>query len=157
MFRVSTLDWNNLPKADGKVDGSKDFFGRETFLTVSGQLNVEAYCMALSKVYTFGPTFRAENSNTTRHLAEFWMIEPEIAFADLAADADLAERFLKHIFAAVLRDRMDDMKFFAERIDKTCIERLEKFVSASFERVDYTEAIRLARVLDASYSKASML
>ena len=105
MFRVSTLDAHNLPKTDaGKVDWKQDFFGREAFLTVSGQLNVEAYCLALSKVYTFGPTFRAENSNTTRHLAEFWMIEPEIAFADLAADADLAERFLKHIFNYVLQE-----------------------------------------------------
>src|SRR5512139_3631994 len=103
LFRVSTLDLVNLPRdANGKVDFAQDFFGRETFLTVSGQLNVETYCMALSKVYTFGPTFRAENSNTSRHLAEFWMVEPEIAFADLAADADLAEAMLKHIFRTLL-------------------------------------------------------
>ncbi|MBL8730867.1 MAG: asparagine--tRNA ligase, partial [Planctomycetes bacterium] len=126
MFRVSTLDALNPPKEPtGKVDWKQDFFGREAFLTVSGQLNVEAYCLALSKVYTFGPTFRAENSNTTRHLAEFWMIEPEIAFADLAADADLAERFLKHIFRYVLQERMDDLKFCDERIQKGVIARLE--------------------------------
>jgi len=142
MFRVSTLDVANLPRTgDGKVDFSRDFFGKEAFLTVSGQLNVEAYCLAMSKVYTFGPTFRAENSNTSRHLAEFWMIEPEIAFADLAADADLAERFLKAIFKTLLDERGDDMKFFAERIDKDCINRLERFVTASFERLTYTEAI----------------
>jgi asparaginyl-tRNA synthetase len=142
MFRVSTLDIANLPRTpEGKVDWSQDFFGKEASLTVSGQLNVETYCLALSKVYTFGPTFRAENSNTTRHLAEFWMIEPEIAFADLHADADLAERFLKYIFTAVLNERPDDMKFFAERIDKDCISRLEKFVESSFERMTYTDAV----------------
>ncbi len=142
MFRVSTLDQANLPRTpEGKIDFSKDFFGRETFLTVSGQLNVETYCLALSKVYTFGPTFRAENSNTSRHLAEFWMIEPEIAFADLAADADLAERFLKQIFKTLLDERADDMKFFAERVDKDCIRRLETFVTSAFERMTYTDAI----------------
>ncbi|HZN38510.1 MAG TPA: asparagine--tRNA ligase [Planctomycetota bacterium] len=142
MFRVSTLDVHNLPKDEaGKIDWKKDFFGRETFLTVSGQLNVEAYCLALSKVYTFGPTFRAENSNTTRHLAEFWMIEPEIAFADLKDDADLAERFVKHVFRRVLEERGDDMKFFEERVQKGVIERLEKFLDASFARMNYSEAI----------------
>ena len=142
MFRVSTLDLANLPRTpDGKIDFTKDFFGKEAFLTVSGQLNVETYCLAMSKVYTFGPTFRAENSNTSRHLAEFWMIEPEIAFADLAADADLAERFLKKIFETLLVERADDMKFFAERVDKDCITRLERFVTASFERMTYTDAI----------------
>ncbi len=134
MFRVSTLDVANR-------DFTQDFFGRETFLTVSGQLNVETYCCALSKVYTFGPTFRAENSNTSRHLAEFWMVEPEIAFADLNDNADLAESFLKYIFAALLAERGDDLKFFADRIDKTCIDRLERFVASSFERMTYTEAI----------------
>lgn len=144
MFRVSTLDIQNLPRDDkGKVDFHKDFFGKETFLTVSGQLNVEAYCLALSKVYTFGPTFRAENSNTARHLAEFWMIEPEIAFADLAADAQLAEDFLKFVFKAVLEERQDDLKFFVERHDKQCVARLEAFVNQSFERIDYTEAISI--------------
>ena len=142
MFRVSTLDLANLPRTpEGKIDFARDFFGKETFLTVSGQLNVEAYCLALSKVYTFGPTFRAENSSTSRHLAEFWMIEPEIAFADLAADADLAERFLKAIFKAVLDERADDMKFFAERVDQDCVARLERFVAASFERMTYTDAV----------------
>src|SRR4030095_7513196 len=126
---------------EGRADFSQDFFGREAFLTVSGQLNVETYCLALSKVYTFGPTFRAENSNTSRHLAEFWMVEPEIAFADLAADADLAESFLKYIFTALLNERGDDLKFFAERIDKQCITRLEAFVSSAFTRMSYTDAI----------------
>jgi len=144
LFRVSTLDLTNLPRTEsGAVDFNEDFFGRETFLTVSGQLNLEAYCLALSKVYTFGPTFRAENSNTSRHLAEFWMIEPEIAFADLAADADLAEALLKAIFTAVLEERGDDMAFFAQRIDKTCIERLENVIHSPFERLDYSEAIRV--------------
>ncbi len=144
MFRVSTLDMANLPR-DGKgaVDFSRDFFGKETFLTVSGQLNVEAYCLSLSKVYTFGPTFRAENSNTTRHLAEFWMIEPEIAFADLAADADLAEDFLKYLFRAVLDERGDDMAFIAERVQPDAITRLDTFINAPFERIDYTDAIGL--------------
>ncbi len=142
MFRVSTLDMVNLPRNEqGRIDYAQDFFGKEAFLTVSGQLAVETYCLALSNVYTFGPTFRAENSNTSRHLAEFWMIEPEIAFADLSADADLAENFLKYIFRALLDERDDDMKFFAERIDKDCIERIEKFVDASFERMDYSDAI----------------
>ncbi|MCA8978112.1 MAG: asparagine--tRNA ligase [Planctomycetes bacterium] len=144
MFRVSTLDLQNLPKNEqGGIDFRQDFFGGEAFLTVSGQLNVEAYCMALSKVYTFGPTFRAENSNTTRHLAEFWMIEPEIAFADLAADADLAERFLKHVFRRVLEQRPDDMQFFEDRVQKGVIERLEKFEQAAFERMDYGQAIEV--------------
>jgi asparaginyl-tRNA synthetase len=145
MFRVSTLDLANLtaiPRApDGRTDFARDFFGREAFLTVSGQLNVESYCLALSKVYTFGPTFRAENSNTSRHLAEFWMVEPEIAFADLSANADLAESFLKSILTVLLNERGDDMKFFADRIDKGCIARLERFVASSFERMTYTEAI----------------
>ena len=143
MFRVSTLDLANPPRDEhGGVDYSADFFGKAASLTVSGQLNVEAYCLAMSRVYTFGPTFRAENSNTTRHLAEFWMIEPEIAFANLADDADLAEDFLKYLFRAVLEERADDMKFFAEHIDKTCIQRLESFISASFERMDYSDAIK---------------
>ncbi len=142
MFRVSTLDAANPPRTpDGKVDWDKDFFGKETRLTVSGQLNVETYCMAMSKVYTFGPTFRAENSNTRRHLAEFWMIEPEIAFADLAADAQLAEDFLKFIFKALLAERADDMAFFEKFVDKDCITRLSKMVETTFARMDYTDAI----------------
>ena len=144
LFRVSTLDLVNLPRnAQGGIDFSQDFFGREAFLTVSGQLNVETYCMALSKVYTFGPTFRAENSNTSRHLAEFWMVEPEIAFADLAADAALAEALLKHVFRTVLAERPDDMAFFEERIEKGVIARLEGIVNADFVRMDYTEAIAI--------------
>ena len=145
MFRVSTLDLKNLREVprtpEGAIDFSQDFFGKEAFLTVSGQLNVETYCLALSKVYTFGPTFRAENSNTSRHLAEFWMVEPEIAFGDLSADADLAESFLKYILTALLNERADDMKFFADRIDKTCLARVEAFVKSSFQRITYTEAI----------------
>src|SRR5689334_20916621 len=142
MFRVSTLDMANLPRdAKGNVDFSRDFFGKETFLTVSGQLNVEAYCLSLSKVYTFGPTFRAANSHPTRHLAEFWMIEPEIAFADLNDDADLAEDFLKYLFRAVLAERADDMAFIAARVQKDAITRLEAFVNAPFERIHYSEAI----------------
>jgi asparaginyl-tRNA synthetase len=144
MFRVSTLDMANLPRGkDGAVDFSRDFFGKETFLTVSGQLNAEAYALALSKVYTFGPTFRAENSNTTRHLAEFWMIEPEVAFNDLAANAQLAEDFLKYMFRAVLDERGDDLAFIAERVQPDAITRLEAFVNAPFERIDYTDAIGL--------------
>jgi asparaginyl-tRNA synthetase len=144
LFRVSTLDLANLPRtADGKVDYTQDFFGRETFLTVSGQLNVEAYCLALSKVYTFGPTFRAENSNTSRHLAEFWMIEPEIAFADLGDDADLAESLLKHVFKALLEERADDMAFFEERIEKGVIAKLQGIVESQFVRVSYDEAIEV--------------
>jgi asparaginyl-tRNA synthetase len=143
MFRVSTLDLANLPRDDaGHVDFSTDFFGKPASLTVSGQLNVESYCLALSRVYTFGPTFRAENSNTARHLAEFWMIEPEIAFANLSDDADLAEDFLKHLFRTVLEERADDMAFFAEHVDKECIRRLEAFIAASFERMEYGDAIR---------------
>lgn len=144
LFRVSTLDLANLPRgADGQVDFATDFFGKQTYLTVSGQLNVEAYCLSLSKVYTFGPTFRAENSNTTRHLAEFWMIEPEIAFASLVDDADLAEAFLKYVVGAVLAERPDDMKFFADRVEKTAISRLEQLVETRFERIDYGDAVAL--------------
>src|SRR5512140_30550 len=142
LFRVSTLDLANLPRTpEGKVDYAQDFFGREAFLTVSGQLNVESYCLALSKVYTFGPTFRADNSNTSRHLAEFWMVEPEIAFADLADNAALAEALLKYVFAAVLAERADDMAFFNERIEKGVIAKLERIVASSFERMTYTEAV----------------
>jgi len=142
MFRVSTLDMENIPRNEaGGVDFAKDFFGREAHLTVSGQLNVETYCMAMSRVYTFGPTFRAENSNTRRHLAEFWMVEPEIAFADIFDDMTLAEDFLKYIFKAVLNERGDDLEFFNKWVDKGCIERLENFVSADFERMEYGDAI----------------
>jgi asparaginyl-tRNA synthetase len=144
LFRVSTLDLLHLPRtAEGKVDFAQDFFGREAFLTVSGQLNVEAYCLALTRVYTFGPTFRAENSNTSRHLAEFWMIEPEVAFATLADNAALAEALLKYVFGAVLSERADDMAFFDERIEKGVIAKLRGIVDAQFEHMDYTEAIRI--------------
>ncbi|AOV97348.1 asparagine--tRNA ligase [Edwardsiella hoshinae] len=144
MFRVSTLDMENLPRdAAGKVDYNEDFFGREAFLTVSGQLNGETYACALSKVYTFGPTFRAENSNTSRHLAEFWMVEPEVAFADLNAIAGVAEGMLKYVFNAVLEERADDMAFFAQRVDKDAIDRLQRFVSSDFAQVDYTDAITI--------------
>ena len=144
LFRVSTLDLANLPRtSDGKVDFAKDFFGREAFLTVSGQLNVEAYCLALSKVYTFGPTFRAENSNTSRHLAEFWMVEPEIAFADLHDDANLAEALLKHILKTLLAERPEDMAFFDERIEKGLVAKLQGIVESEFVRMDYSEAITI--------------
>jgi asparaginyl-tRNA synthetase len=144
LFRVSTLDLANLPhRPDGGIDHDKDFFGREAYLTVSGQLNVECYCLALSKVYTFGPTFRAENSNTSRHLAEFWMIEPEVAFADLDDLADLAESFLKAVVREVLERCEDDMAFFDKRIDDTVLARLGALVDSRFERLDYGEAIAI--------------
>jgi asparaginyl-tRNA synthetase len=152
LFRVSTLDLANLPRSeDGAVDFSKDFFGREAFLTVSGQLNVEAYCLALSKVYTFGPTFRAENSNTSRHLAEFWMVEPEIAFADLADDATLAERLLKFAFEALLKERAEEIAFFDERIEKGLAGKLEAIVTSDFERMEYGEAIEILERASAKF------
>lgn len=142
MLKVTNLDLTKVPlKTDGKIDFAQDFFARETFLTVSGQLNVEAYCEALTKVYTFGPTFRAENSNTARHLAEFWMVEPEIAFADLKDDAALAIDMIRYLAKTVLEERIDDMEFFAERIDKNCITRLEKIIKSEFTHMEYTEAI----------------
>ncbi|RMF17083.1 MAG: asparagine--tRNA ligase [Gammaproteobacteria bacterium] len=144
LFRVSTLDLMNLPRDEkGQVDFSEDFFEKEAFLTVSGQLNVESYCLAMSKVYTFGPTFRAENSNTSRHLAEFWMVEPEIAFADLNDDADLAESFLKHVIRQVLEQCEDDLAFFDQRISKGLVERLTHVMDTPFVRMDYTDAISL--------------
>src|SRR6516162_6360131 len=144
LFRVSNLDFANLPRTpDGKVDFAQDFFGREAFLTVSGQLNVEAYCLALTKVYTFGPTFRAENSNTSRHLAEFWMIEPEIAFADLSDNATLAEALLKYTFAALLKEREEALAFFDQRIEKGLVAKLEGIVGSEFVHMDYGEAIKV--------------
>ena len=137
LFRVSTLDLVNQKRNDY----GEDFFGEETYLAVSGQLNVEAFCLALKNVYTFGPTFRAENSNTSRHLAEFWMIEPEIAFADLGDNASLAENFLKVVFRETLEQCAEDMAFFAQRIDKQAIERLESVVESEFIRLDYTDAV----------------
>ena len=152
MFRVSTLDQMNLPKDDkGNIDYSKDFFGSESFLTVSGQLNVEAYAMAMSKVYTFGPTFRAENSNTSRHLAEFWMVEPEIAFADLNDNADLAEDMMRYVFEAVLNEREDDMAFFEQRVDSDCINRLRNVIDNKFERMDYTDVIDILKKSDKKF------
>jgi len=141
LFRVSTLDLMNPPKHEGKIDFSQDFFGKEAYLTVSGQLNAECYALALSKVYTFGPTFRAENSNTSRHLAEFWMIEPEIAFADLNDDADLAEGLLKHVIKRVMNERVDDIAFFNQWVDKTVLARLQHVLEAGFVKMDYTDAV----------------
>ncbi|HEB28641.1 MAG TPA: asparagine--tRNA ligase, partial [Porticoccus sp.] len=142
MFRVSNLDLANLPRTElGGVDFSQDFFAEEAFLTVSGQLNVEAYCLAMSKVYTFGPTFRAENSNTSRHLSEFWMVEPEIAFADLNDNASLAEDFLSYLFKVVLDKCEDDLAFFNQFVDKTCLQRLQTVADKNFVRMDYSEAI----------------
>ena len=142
LFRVSTLDLTNLPRDDkGQVDTSQDFFGSDAYLTVSGQLAVESYCLSMSKVYTFGPTFRAENSNTSRHLAEFWMVEPEVAFADLADNAALAERLLKSVTQRVLNDCENDLGFFQQRIDNTLLERLTNIVDQPFVRVTYSDAI----------------
>jgi len=152
LFRVSTLDAKNPPKtASGVVDFDKDFFAREAYLTVSGQLNAESYALALSKVYTFGPTFRAENSNTSRHLAEFWMVEPEMAFANLDDNAELAEDFLKYLFSAVLNEREDDMAFFAQRIDKDALIRLQLMADSNFERMDYSDAIVLLEKSDKKF------
>jgi asparaginyl-tRNA synthetase len=143
LFRVTTLDPADPPRKDGGVDYERDFFGREAFLTVSGQLEAEIAALAMTNVYSFGPTFRAENSNTSRHLAEFWMVEPEMAFCDLEGDMDVAEAFLKHVFAAVLEACPDDMAFFAERIDKSVIETLRHIIDTPFERLSYGEAIRI--------------
>ena len=144
MFRVTTLDPNDPPKnPDGTIDFSKDFFGKETNLTVSGQLNGETYAMAFKNIYTFGPTFRAENSNTTRHAAEFWMIEPEMAFADLTDDMALAESMIKYIINYVLENAPEEMNFFNNFVDKGLIERLQHVASSDFGRVTYTEAIKI--------------
>jgi len=144
MFRVSTLDFLHATEEERKkLFAQDDFFGREAYLTVSGQLNVETYAMALSKVYTFGPTFRAENSNTARHLAEFWMVEPEVAFCDLSRVATIAEEFLKFVIGAVLVERADDMKFFDERIQPGLLARLNHVVESPFKRIDYGEAIEV--------------
>ncbi|MDF1692800.1 MAG: asparagine--tRNA ligase [Zhongshania sp.] len=144
MFRVSTLDLMNLPRTEqGAVDFGADFFGKEAFLTVSGQLNAEAYCLAMSRVYTFGPTFRAENSNTSRHLAEFWMVEPEIAFANLDDDAALAEDFLRYLLTQVLENCEDDLAFFNQFVDEGVLARAQKVASTPFERMDYGDAIKI--------------
>lgn len=144
LFQVTTFDATNPPRSeDGKIDYSQDFFARPTFLTVSGQLEAETYACSLGNVYTFGPTFRAENSNTPRHLAEFWMVEPEMAFCDLNADADLAEAFLKHIFKAVLKNCVEDVEFFNKWVDKTLIDTLTHIIDSDFERLTYTEAVKI--------------
>ena len=144
MFRVTTLDAGDPPRNDdGGVDFSRDFFGAEAHLTVSGQLEAEIGALALSRVYTFGPTFRSENSNTSRHLAEFWMVEPELAFCDLGGLADLAEEFLKEIFRSVLEECSDDMAFFEKRIDPTAIETLRHVIEEPFERISYTDAVAI--------------
>ena len=144
MFRVTTLDMDNIPrKEDGTVDYSQDFFGKETSLTVSGQLNGETYAQAFRSIYTFGPTFRAENSNTQRHAAEFWMIEPEIAFADLEDDMNLAEAMLKYVINYVLENAPEEMNFFNSFVDKGLLDRLHNVVSNEFARVTYTDAIKL--------------
>ena len=143
LFRVSTLDLMNLSVENDSIDFSEDFFGEESFLTVSGQLNVEAYCLAMSRVYTFGPTFRAENSNTSRHLAEFWMVEPEVAFANLDDNADLAEDLLTHVMTRVLDEREDDIAFFQQRIDDSVISRMRSIIDNNFERMDYQDAINI--------------
>jgi asparaginyl-tRNA synthetase len=143
LFRVTTIDPDAPPKAEGKVDYTKDFFGKPAFLTVSGQLQVESFACSLGKVYTFGPTFRAENSNTPRHLAEFWMVEPEMAFYDLTDNMTLAEAFLKRIIKDALDKCSEDLKFFAERIDKELFTRLENVLNNPFKRVPYTEAVEI--------------
>ena len=141
MFQVTTMDLNDVPKKDGAVDFSQDFFGKPTNLTVSGQLNGETYAMAFKNIYTFGPTFRAENSNTTRHAAEFWMIEPEIAFADLTDNMMLAESMLKYVISYVLENAPEEMAFFNQFVDKGLIERLEHVVNSDFGCITYTDAI----------------
>ncbi len=146
MFRVTTLKLENLPKtADGKIDASKDFFGKETNLTVSGQLNGETFCAAFRNIYTFGPTFRAENSNTSRHAAEFWMIEPEIAFADLTANMELAEDMIKYVIRYVMEQCPEEMEFFSQFIEKGLFDKLNNVLNNKFARVTYTEAIDILK------------
>jgi asparaginyl-tRNA synthetase len=152
LFSVSSLDLKNIPRTkDQAVDYSQDFFGKPTYLTVSGQLEAEVMAMAFSNVYTFGPTFRAENSNTSRHLAEFWMVEPEMAFCDLEGDMDLAEAFLKHIFKYVLETCSEDMEFFNQRIDNTVLATADNIINNQFERLTYTEAIKLLEKADVKF------
>ena len=141
MFQVTTMPLDNIPVAEGEIDYSKDFFGKQASLTVSGQLEGETYATALKKIYTFGPTFRSENSNTTRHLAEFWMIEPEMAFCDINLNMDVAEDFIKYILKHTLENCPDDMDFFNTRIDKGIIDNLEKIINSEFVRIDYTQAV----------------
>ena len=146
MFRVTTMDMENVPKTeDGAVDYTQDFFGKETSLTVSGQLNAETYAQAFGNVYTFGPTFRAENSNTTRHAAEFWMLEPEMAFADLEDDMDLAEDMLKYVINYVMENAPEEMNFFNSFVDKGLINRLTNVATSEFARITYTDAIEILK------------
>jgi asparaginyl-tRNA synthetase len=152
LFSVTSLDLKNIPRTENQaVDYSQDFFAKPTYLTVSGQLEAEVMAMAFSNVYTFGPTFRAENSNTSRHLAEFWMVEPEMAFCDLEGDMDLAEAFLKHIFKYVLETCPEDMEFFNERIDKSVLATAENIINNQFERLTYTEAIKVLEKADVKF------
>ncbi|NWF57942.1 MAG: asparagine--tRNA ligase [Fischerella sp.] len=152
LFSVTSLDLKNIPHTETQtVDYSKDFFARPTYLTVSGQLEAEIMAMAFSNVYTFGPTFRAENSNTSRHLAEFWMVEPEMAFCDLQGDMDLAEEFLKYIFKYVLEKCPEDMEFFNQRIDNTVLATADNIINNQFERITYTEAIKLLEKADVKF------
>jgi len=152
LFTVTSLDLANLPKTQtGDVDFGQDFFGKRAYLTVSGQLEAEIMAMAFTNVYTFGPTFRAENSNTSRHLAEFWMIEPEMAFCDLEGNMDLAEDFLKYVFRAVLEQCPEDMEFFNQRIDNTVLETAQNILDNQFERITYTEAVSLLEKADKTF------
>jgi len=151
LFNVTSLDLNNVPKENGRVDYSQDFFGQPAYLTVSGQLEAEAMALSFDRVYTFGPTFRAENSNTSRHLAEFWMIEPEMAFCDLQGDMDWAEAFLKHIFQTVLDECPEDMEFFNQRIDDSVLATADNIINQGFERLTYTSAIALLEQADKKF------
>jgi asparaginyl-tRNA synthetase len=152
LFNVTSLNLKDVPRTENKeIDYTQDFFGKPTYLTVSGQLEAEIMAMAFSNVYTFGPTFRAENSNTSRHLAEFWMVEPEMAFCDLEGDMDLAEEFLKYIFKYVLETCPEDMEFFNERIDKTVLETADNIINNQFERLTYTDAVKLLEKADVKF------
>jgi len=151
LFNVTSFDLNNVPKENGKVDYSQDFFGQPAYLTVSGQLEAEAMALSFDRVYTFGPTFRAENSNTSRHLAEFWMIEPEMAFCDLQGDMDWAEAFLKHIFQTVLDECPEDMEFFNQRIDDSVLTTADNIINQGFERITYKSAIALLEKADKQF------
>lgn len=151
MFKVTTMDLNDIPKAEGKIDYTQDFFGKETNLTVSGQLNGETYAMAFGDIYTFGPTFRAENSNTPRHVAEFWMIEPEIAFADLEDNMQLAEEMMKYIINYVLEHAPAEIEFFNKFVDKGLLDRLKNVANSDFVRITYTEAVELLEKADVEF------
>ena len=152
MFQVTTLDLTHPPRVDGQIDYAQDFFGEKTSLTVSGQLEGEIYALALSEIYTFGPTFRAENSNTSRHLSEFWMVEPEMAFYDLDDDMDLAEEFIKYLLLDALENCSEDMEFFNQRIDKTILETLQHIIDNQFERLTYTDAINCLKKSKETFS-----